>query len=177
MCSRRRHVMRLLLCVYTLALLLGAHAEDAPSAPAPPSSPPSSSAQCEACRNYVECSRAYRGQPGKFCNDVLVSSTRVACCCPLSARCVWDETRCRCDEMVFGKYTPLAVVVGAAIYIFVTCRKYACPPRRDENHHRLNQTPIRRTPISERARVLAVDAARNYGSTAHSTNNGAADSV
>ncbi|EEY56460.1 uncharacterized protein PITG_09998 [Phytophthora infestans T30-4] len=63
------------------------------------SSSSSSKSQCEICRDGGDCSKAYNGAAGKFCNSWLDrSSNRRACCCPASDVCSSDNTyECTCQ--------------------------------------------------------------------------------
>ncbi|KAG7380119.1 hypothetical protein PHYBOEH_011578 [Phytophthora boehmeriae] len=64
------------------------------------SSSGTSKSQCEICRDGGDCSQAYNGAAGKFCNSWLDrSNNRRACCCPASDVCSSDNTyECTCQH-------------------------------------------------------------------------------
>ncbi|EGZ21720.1 hypothetical protein PHYSODRAFT_247490, partial [Phytophthora sojae] len=105
------------------------------------SSSSSSKTQCEICRDTGDCSEAYNGAAGQFCNSWLDSSnTRRACCCPSGDVCSSDSNyECTCshksDRPTYWIWIGLGVfAVGALIGggIFAAIRKRRMQQRRDE---------------------------------------------
>ncbi|CAI5746583.1 unnamed protein product [Peronospora destructor] len=99
-----------------------------------------SQSQCEICRNTGDCSKAYKGAAGKFCNSWLdPSSNRHACCCPASDVCSSDNTyECTCQRKSNNHWIWIGLgvfIVGTVIGggVFMAIRKRRIQQRGDGN--------------------------------------------
>ncbi|POM76552.1 Hypothetical protein PHPALM_6193 [Phytophthora palmivora] len=134
----RRGVLGSLLLLMTLVAVATAQSSSgstsifANSTTSASNSSSSSKSQCEICRDGGDCSKAYNGEAGKFCNSWLdTSNNRRACCCPASDVCSSDTTyECTCqhknDRPSYWIWIGLGVfIIGGLIGggIFMAIRK------------------------------------------------------